>query len=101
MLARVDLLISEMIDPPLPIRQPIRDVGTSRRVVNENSPDSLSVFSLHLGCKRNAASKVGDMASSKNYHGTKYECLFLVLKYKDRISIMGQGKKATPPSQKL
>ena len=65
-LALVSLLNSVMIAPPLPIRQPIREVGTSRRVVNEIIPESLSTFSLHLGCKRNAASSVGEYESSKN-----------------------------------
>lgn len=65
MLALVILLISVIIVPPFPIRQPIREVGTSRRVVNEMSPESLSIFSLHLGCKRIAASMVGEKVSSK------------------------------------
>lgn len=55
-LALVILLISVTIAPPLPIRQPIREVGTSMRVVNERIPESLSTLSLHLGCKRTAAS---------------------------------------------
>lgn len=65
MFARVILLISDIIEPPFPIRHPILDVGTRIRVVYEASPDSRSVFSLHLGCKRTAASIVGDMGSSK------------------------------------
>lgn len=65
-LALVILLISVTIAPPLPIKQPIRDVGTRRRVVNEIIPESLSTFSLHLGCKRTAASTVAEYGSSKN-----------------------------------
>lgn len=60
------LLISDIMVPPLPIRQPIREVGTSKRVVYEGSPDSFSDFSLHLDCKRTAASIAGEIGSSKN-----------------------------------
>lgn len=63
-LAFVILLISVIIDPPFPIRQPIREVCTSKRVVKEIRPESLSTFSLHLGCKRMAASIAGDIVSS-------------------------------------
>ena len=66
MLAFVSFLISVMIAPPLPMRQPIREVGTSRRVVNETMPESLSTFSLHRGCRRTAASIAGENESSKN-----------------------------------
>lgn len=66
MLAFVSLLISVMIAPPLPIRQPILEVGTSKRVVKEMIPESLSTFSLHRGCKHTAASIVGENVSSKN-----------------------------------
>lgn len=55
-----------MMAPPLPMRQPIRDVGTSKRVVNEIIPESLSTLSLHLGCNLTAASIVGEYVSSKN-----------------------------------
>lgn len=66
MLAFVSFLISVIIAPPLPIRQPIREIGTSRRVVNEMMLESLSTFSLHRGCRRTAASIVGENVSSKN-----------------------------------
>lgn len=56
-----------IIAPPFPIRHPIREVGTSNRVVNEIRPESLSTLSLHLGCKRNAASIAGENASSNAY----------------------------------
>lgn len=52
--------------PPFPIRQPTRDVGTSNLVANDIRPESFSTFSLHLGCKRNAASTVGENVSLKN-----------------------------------
>lgn len=60
MLALVAFLISEMIAPPLPIRHPILELGTNKRVVITESPDSFSTFVLHLGCKRIAASMVAD-----------------------------------------
>jgi hypothetical protein len=66
MLAFVSLLISVMIVPPLPIRHPIRELETSNRLVKERIPESLSTFSLHRGCKRTAASIVGEKESSKN-----------------------------------
>jgi len=62
-----------MIDPPLPIRQPIREVDTRRRVVKEIIPESLSTFSLHRGCNRTAASIVGEKVSSKNCVSTSYK----------------------------
>ena len=64
-LALVTFLISDIMDPPFPIRHPIREVGTSNRVVNETRPESLSTFSLHLGCNRKAASIAGEKESSK------------------------------------
>lgn len=66
MFAFVIFLISVIIDPPFPIRQPIREVGTSNLVVYEIRPESLSTFSLHLGCNRSAASIAGENVSSKN-----------------------------------
>jgi hypothetical protein len=69
MFALDDLRISVMIEPPLPIRHPIRDVDTNSRVVYDGSADSASLFSLHLGCKRIAASMVGETGSSKNCMG--------------------------------
>jgi len=66
MLAFVSLLISVTIVPPLPIRQPILEVGTRRRVVKETIPESLSTFSLQRGSNRTAASIVGEKESSKN-----------------------------------
>jgi hypothetical protein len=71
MFALDDLRISVMIEPPLPIRHPIRDVDTNKRVVYDGSPDSASIFSLHFGCKRTAASIVGETGSSKNCITTK------------------------------
>jgi hypothetical protein len=71
MFALVVLRISVMIEPPLPIRHPIRDVDTNKRVVYDGSADSASLFSLHLGCKRTAASIVGETGSSKNCMGKK------------------------------
>ena len=56
-----------MIDPPLPIRQPIREVDTNSLVVKEMIPESLSTFSLQRGCNRTAASIVGENVSSKNW----------------------------------
>lgn len=66
-LAFVILLISVIIAPPFPIRHPIREVGTSNRVVYEIRPESLSILSLHLGCNRNAASIAGENVSSNTY----------------------------------
>jgi len=71
----VSLLISVIIDPPLPIRQPIRDDDTNRRVVKEMIPESLSLFSLHRGCKSTAASTVGEKVSSKNCISTTQRIL--------------------------
>lgn len=64
-LAFVIFLISLIMDPPFPIRQPIRDAGTSNLVVTDIRPESRSTSSRHLGCKRSAASIVGEYVSSK------------------------------------
>ena len=45
--ALVVLRISVMIEPPLPIRHPIRDVDTNKRVVYDGSADS-SIARLKL-----------------------------------------------------
>lgn len=70
-------LISLIMVPRFPIRHPIRDVGTSNLVVNDVRPESLSTFSLHLGCKRNAASTVGEICILKKLKNSMKISLYL------------------------
>lgn len=67
MLARVLLLISVTMLPPLPIRHPIRELETNMRVVS-TSPFPDSALSLHFGWSRTAASIDGER-SSKYWKG--------------------------------